>query len=180
MPNLLEVHMALISALAARSPQGHLGRTAVMKLLYFLQTLRRVPLGYRFTLYSYGPFDSDVLADLETAESLGVVDSIVVGYSGGYGYQIKEGQNARWLQERSSEFLRDHDEDIRWVSDRFGSLSSAQLELVSTIIYVDREEDFPFDEIVQTVKEIKPHFPLEQIERFTRSLEVDGLILAEG
>jgi uncharacterized protein len=180
MTNLLEERMALISALAAKSPQSHLGRTAVMKLLYFLQTLRRVPLGYRFTLYSYGPFDSDVLADLETAESLGVVESRVVGYSGGYGYQIKEGRNARWLQDRASEFLSDYDEDITWVSRQFGGLSSARLELVSAIIYVDREEDFSFSEIVQTVKEIKPHFSVEEIERFAQSLETDGLIRAGG
>jgi uncharacterized protein len=176
MADLLEDRMALISVLVARSPQGHLGRTAVMKLLYFLQTLRDVPLGYRFTLYSYGPFDSDVLANLQTAESLGVVESTVVGYSGGYGYKIREGSRARWLQERASTFLEDYDEDIRWATGRFGDLSSAQLELVSAIVYVDREEDFSIDEIVQTVKEIKPHFSIEQIERFATSLQSDGLL----
>jgi hypothetical protein len=40
-----------------------------MKCLYFLQTVRRVPLRYHFGLYTYGPFDSDVLIDL----SLGTV-----------------------------------------------------------------------------------------------------------
>jgi hypothetical protein len=34
-----------------------------MKCLYFLQTVRRVPLGYHFGLYIDGPFDSDVLSD---------------------------------------------------------------------------------------------------------------------
>src|SRR5262249_12172233 len=53
--------LATIVALVERSSGKSLGRTAVMKLLYFLSALRGVQLGYRFTLYSYGPFDSEVL-----------------------------------------------------------------------------------------------------------------------
>lgn len=168
MTDLRESRMALISVLANLSPQKCLGRTAVMKLLYFLQTVRNVPLGYRFTLYSYGPFDSDVLADLENAETLGVVDSTVVPYSGGYGYQIKVGAGARWLQNRSLRFLKKYERDVRWVVRKFGSLSTAQLELVSTVIFVDRElsenqEELSADAVAEIVKEIKPHFSIDQI-----------------
>jgi hypothetical protein len=42
--------IALITRLVEKVPG--LGRTALMKYCYFLQTLRRVPLGYSFTLYS--------------------------------------------------------------------------------------------------------------------------------
>jgi hypothetical protein len=54
-----------------------------MKFCYFLQTVRQVPLGYRFTLYSYGPFDADVLSDLGTAENLQGVKASVVQYTEG-------------------------------------------------------------------------------------------------
>ena len=61
--------MASISDLfRAKSPT--LGRTAIMKLCFFLQESKGVPLGYHFSLYSYGPFDSDVLSDLGTAVRL--------------------------------------------------------------------------------------------------------------
>ena len=63
--------LALISTLAERTTGKPLGRTALIKLCFFLQTMRSVPLGYHFTLYSYGPFDPDVLADLNSAEALG-------------------------------------------------------------------------------------------------------------
>lgn len=139
MTDLHEERMALISVLAKHSPRRYIGRTAVMKFLYFLQTLRDVSLGYRFSLYSYGPFDSDVLADLATAESLEAVDSRVVEYHGGYSYQITPGSNAEWLQDRTREFLDRCEPDVDWVIRNFGSFSSAELELVSTIIYVDRE-----------------------------------------
>jgi len=41
--------------------------------MYLLQALRKVS-GISLSLYSYGPFDSDVLSDLGTAEDLGAVD----------------------------------------------------------------------------------------------------------
>ncbi len=43
---------------------GYLGRTAVQKIVYFLQVLD-VPMRYRFDLYHYGPFCSNILGDLE-------------------------------------------------------------------------------------------------------------------
>lgn len=183
MTELHEERMALISVLAGRSPLGHVGRTGVMKLLYFLQVLRDVPLGYRFSLYSYGPFDSDVLADLANAEALGAVESNVVQFSGGYGYEIRQGRNAEWLQNRASQFLEQYRPDVDWVMERFGTLKSGQLELVSTIVYVDQEaagndEELSLDETAEIVHEIKPHFSKDEIVKFAVWLRDDGLLRA--
>lgn len=183
MTDLHEERMALISMLTKHSPRGHIGRTAVMKYLYFLQTLRSVPLGYRFTLYSYGPFDSDVLADLAAAESLGVVNSSVVQYPGGYGYEITAGANAGWLEDRSKRFLRKCKPEVQWVIEKFGVLSSAKLELVSTIIYVDREaaddeEELSLDALAAIVKEVKPHFSMDEIMTFASRLRDEDLLEA--
>lgn len=183
MAELSEERVALIHVLAGRSPQGHIGRTAVVKFLYFLQALRNVPLGYRFTLYSYGPFDSDVLADLANAEALGLVESTVVQFPGGYGYEIKPGRNTEWLQKRSAKFLKQYERDVDWVIREFGTLTSGQLELVSTIVYVDQEaasnkEELSLDEIAELVKEIKPHFSTGQIMEFAVQLRDEGLLAA--
>jgi hypothetical protein len=45
------------------APAGF-GRTTLTRWLCFLQTVRRVSLGYHFGRYIYGPSDSDVLSDL--------------------------------------------------------------------------------------------------------------------
>ena len=60
MTDLHDNRIGTIARLAEKAPPNF-GRTALMKFCYFLQSLRGVPLSYRFTLYSYGPFDSDVL-----------------------------------------------------------------------------------------------------------------------
>ena len=60
-------------------PNQRLGRTQVMKLLYFLQELKGIPLGYDFRLFNYGPFDSEVLSDLSLAcSSNAIVEETVL------------------------------------------------------------------------------------------------------
>jgi uncharacterized protein YwgA len=181
MQDLNEARLALIPVLAESSSRGYIGRTALMKYMYFLQTMRGVPLGYRFTLYSYGPFDSEVLADLGSAEVLSGVQSEAVLYPGGYGYQIKPGAKAKWLQNRGSAFLKRHRSDIQWVTQEFGSFTSTQLELVSTIIYVDREaaqkkEKVKLQDLAKRVHEVKPHFTDADILSFVERLANNNLL----
>jgi len=157
--------------------QGKLGRTAMMKLLYFLQELRSVDLGYNFTLYTYGPFDSDVLEDLSYASALGVLRSQVVHYSGGYGYDIEPGDCAENI---AADFEREHQEDVDWTLKHFGSRGAAGLELDSTLVFVDREAQeagigISDHDLVDRVKAIKPRFEKTEIEErlsFLRSLGV--------
>lgn len=153
--------LATLGVLAQKAPE--LGRTACMKLCYFLQTLRDVPLGYRFTLYSYGPFDSSVLSDLSTAESLGGIQSRVVQFPCGYRHEIEPTGRTRSLIALAADFVEQYSEDIEWVVSTFASFRSADLELLSTIVYVDRESEeaeevLTISGIIQKVHELKPNF----------------------
>src|SRR5258708_37526693 len=59
--------LAMIAREAAGVSQeqgGYLGRTAMQKIVYFLQVLD-VPMRYRFELFHYGPFCQNILGDLE-------------------------------------------------------------------------------------------------------------------
>jgi hypothetical protein len=183
MPDTTESRRALISVLAAKSKGGHMGRTALMKYMYLLQAVRGVPLGYRFTLYSYGPFDSDVLVDLSVAEAFEAVESEVELYSGGYGYKIRPSRNAKWMEKRSEKFLIRHAKDVDWVIKEFGSLTSAELELVGTIVYVDREvrtekTRLGLEQVARLVHEVKPHFSQEKVMQYARRLSNDRLLRA--
>jgi uncharacterized protein len=158
--------LAAIVALAEKKPG--LGRTAVMKFCYFLQTLRSVPLGYRFSLYSYGPFDASVLSDISWAESLGVIKSETVLYPGGYGYEISPAGKSRAARGLASDFIKKHSSDIIWVVEKFGGFGSADLELLSTIVYVDSayaqlKRRLSEDTLAERVQEIKPHFELPYV-----------------
>jgi len=156
-----------------------LGRTALMKLCFFLQTLQRVPLNYSFSLYSYGPFDADVLADLQTAEGLGVLSSQVNFYSGGYGYSIGKGPQASAILPMSSPFVDAYTKQIAWVTSTFGGFNASDLELLSTTVFVAAKDPNLNDEgIAQQVNKIKPHFSIPQIQEKMGWLSAKGLLRA--
>ena len=177
--------LALIAELAERmksQPTG-LGHTALMKFMYLLQTLKEVPLGYNFTLYSYGPYDASVLDDLSYTASLEAVKDTVVYYSNGYGYNIKPADCATQVKSRGAAFLSVNGDKIDWVIDHFAGNSASDLELISTIIYADQEllhknEKLPLKPFVSRVRSIKPHFTEAQVEQRTRTAKTEKWISA--
>lgn len=153
--------LAVICDLVKRS-KSDIGRTALMKFLYLLKEIRGVPLEYRFSLYTYGPFDSSVLDDLRYAESLDAVKSTLVRFSGGYGYVFSSGPALENITFRAQDFLSENEGDIAWVVDTFGGRSASELEMIGTIVYVDRGalgrgEENTLAELAKKTIEIKPH-----------------------
>jgi len=67
---------ALLTAIAQMATQsnfdGFLGRTALQKILYFLQ-ISGVPMKYRFDLYHYGPYCDLISRDVEWLLADGVL-----------------------------------------------------------------------------------------------------------
>lgn len=173
----------LIAYLAEHTPAKWIGRTALMKYCYFLQALKNVPLGYSFSLYSYGPFDSSVLSDLGEAEALGIIEETPM--PAGYGYKIRNTLTDDDLQQLAGPFLKEHKADIEWVIREFGTASTADLELDSTIIYVDREEveegtTFSIEELTRRVREVKPRFTENTIRNHVEALRDKALLLSIG
>ena len=143
------------------------GRTTLMKFAYILQTVRGVPLGYRFQLYNYGPYDEAVLTDIRQAVSAELLSSKLVTFSGGgYGYEFSIGDSFEPAGEELSEQTSPFEDDIDWVVDQFGGESAGRMELISTIIFVLCENGTRLEkpQIVQRVNEIKPHFSREVID----------------
>ncbi|MBY0523540.1 MAG: hypothetical protein K2R98_09070 [Gemmataceae bacterium] len=173
---------ALLGQLVSQSP-SKLGRTALMKLAYLLQTIKEVPLGYDFRMYTYGPFDSDVLNDLSMAESLGAVSAQMVHFpsGSGYGYEFAPGPQSGVLKQRVGNVLADYQQEIDWALQEFGRHSAADLELITTIIYADRDASrqrkaLTFQDLGRQVKGIKPHFSNEYIAGKIEELAGKGLL----
>jgi hypothetical protein len=173
----------LITELVRRAPAGF-GRTALMKCLYLLQTIRGVPLGYHFRLYTYGPFDSDVLGDLSLAERLGAVESELLRYQGGHRYELRGGIKAEPIIAHGRNYLSEHQAEIDWILQTFAGRSARDLEIASTLVFTDRSANergsrLTLDELVRKVREVKPHLPTAVIEQETRDLKQQGLIEAQ-
>lgn len=179
--NASSFRLAVLSTLVNKAPQKP-GRTALMKFAYILQTARNVPLGYRFELYTYGPYDATVLGDLSQAATLKAVKSEVVYFASGYSYEYSTNEkgHAAVCKSVSSELL-EYKDDIQWVLDEFGTSSASRLELVSTILFAEREarrkkRPLHAGQLCERVHRIKPHFTNEVISETINELQKKQLI----
>src|SRR5262249_49953609 len=158
---------------------------ALMKLAFLLQTVRGVPLGYNFRLYTYGPYDGDVLDDLGQAEAMRAVESNLVAFPGGYGYEFSPRPESERIPGMARPEIQGYRDDLAWVLGEFGSRSAADLELLSTIVYADREslgrhQSVSADELSRQVREIKPRFPEEYVKASIRLLRERGILGSLG
>jgi hypothetical protein len=161
-----EVIFQRLALMAEFARRARLGRTAIMKLCFFLQESKEVPLGYQFSLYSYGPFDSDVLADISTAERLSVVKSSIVYYPSGTGYEYTLGPDAGSVDKLASDFLEKYKGSIDWALTHFGKKTAGELELLSTILFIAKFHNPKTVAIlIEQVVLFKPHFTREQIQK---------------
>ena len=174
--------LGLIAELADRfhgvSPQ--FGKTALEKMAYFLQELYGIGIGYDFSLYTYGPFTSQLLHDLDFAEALGAVRVECVNSEIG-GYTISAAPTASIVMGRAREFLgrQDVQAAITRLVEDFGGYSAKDLELRSTIVYIDRDAlrrgcALNRDALADMVRDIKPYFSVGEILGAINELMVKG------
>jgi uncharacterized protein YwgA len=124
------------AAAVAENEGGYLGRTAIQKIVYFLQVLN-VPMRYRFDVHHYGPFCDSILGDTEWLMADGViVDSSpnTEKYS-----KFTPGSASDELIAKYSDKLQEHEGTIRNTVKALLPLKPDHLELIATLDYAFRE-----------------------------------------
>jgi uncharacterized protein YwgA len=179
-----QLRWSLLSELVAQAP-NKLGRTAIMKLAYFLQTLKGVPLEYDFKLYTYGPFQSDVLNDVSQLESLGALKSEMISFASGYGYEFTVGTKRENLLKLTGNPQDTYQEEIKWVLEEFGGKKAGDLELLSTIVFADQEaaqkkKPISHQDLARQVKEIKQRFTEDYILQKIKDLDAKGILIGSS
>lgn len=155
------------------------GKTALQKFVYLLQELFNIKVGYDFSLYTYGPFSSELLGDLDYVASL---DGVNVNFLPDiHGYQIVPGTANESIRSNAQEFLSQSEIGINRVIEDFGNYSAKDLELRSTIIFVNRDlknssQPTSNAKVINLVQEIKPYFSKSDIEVALSELEKKGYI----
>ena len=153
--------LSFITEIAKRDE--NIGKTGMMKLLYLLQAVYNVPLGYDFEIYTYGPYCQSVMSDIEYAEFVNYIDVSPVIYPNGMnGYQIKATNTGKEII-KNEEVISPYSDKIDSVISFFGKKTAKELELYSTIVFIvssfsDNNWEKTKEEICSTVKKTKPHF----------------------
>jgi hypothetical protein len=156
-----------------------------MKMVYLLQTVKKVPLGYDFELYLYGPYSAQVLDDLSIAVFWGALQEEYYSTRNGYGYRITLGgsaknppQNKQIRRSRTEPYK----EAVRWVVEKFKNYTASEMEAVGTLVWIDREvrdnrETLSMDKLLDIAVEIKPNFPREGFQQLAEKLVEEGILI---
>lgn len=144
-----------------------MGKTAVMKTIFMLQQVKHIDLGCEFSIYTYGPYNADVMEDIDELVSDGLLSSSAYSYKDYIGYTLSATDSG----EKAVSSLEDEDTAaFKEILDFVRGKSAKELELYSTIIYIEdwylknkKANDVPA--IVKKVHEIKPHFSEETIHK---------------
>ncbi len=169
----------LIAELAARlenkSPQ--FGKTSLQKMVYLLQEVFGVDCGYAFEFYTYGPFTSQLLQDLDLVEHMGGV-SVRPVLSNNWGYEIHPGEKSELIRKKAADFLNAPGVSggISTLVGEFGNYWAKDLELRSTVVYVERDfkrrdERSSTRETIRVVKQLKPKFSNDEIHEVVDELK---------
>ncbi len=143
-----------------------MGKTAVMKTVFMLQQVKHVDLGCEFSIYTYGPYNADVMEDIDELVSDGFLSSNAYFYKDYIGYTLSATDSGV----KAAPNLEDVDKvALKEILDFVKGKNAKELELYSTIIYVEdwyskNEKANSMDAIIKKVHELKPHFSEKVIQ----------------
>ena len=174
----LKKRLGIISKIVDEKPG--LGKTAIMKHLFLLQEVYKVPLGYDFEIYTYGPYSSEVMEDIDYAKQLDIVLVEREIFSSGFiGYRISPTEKLKSMVENEKTIIEESSESINNVLSVFGSKTARELELLTTIVYLYsayKANGWSVDEVISNVQDIKPHFDEATIRTEYEMLKKMGIL----
>lgn len=124
------------AAACAQTEGGYLGRTAIQKIVYFMNVLE-VPMRYRFDVFHYGPFCADIHGDLDWL----MADQVVADTSPDPKKYSKysPGPTCDQLIAKHIDRLKEFDESIKSTVKALLPLKPDHLELIATLDYAYRD-----------------------------------------
>jgi uncharacterized protein YwgA len=152
------------------------GEIHLQKAVYLLQEITEVPLGYPFILYHFGPFSFELREELNRMRAGGLLELVARPYP--YGPSFRSTPPARDLENRFPRTLEQFSKEIEFVSKVVGSRSAAELERLSTAVYLlksSSNRDLP--QLARELNQLKPHV---SVESATESLEEMRKTLADA
>jgi len=162
----LNKRISIISEVVSENP--NIGKTALMKYIYLLQKVYKLPMEYDYSIYTYGPYSSAVMEDIDFADNMNIINVERELYDNGIsGYCITPSEKAQEIINAESETVQSYKTLIQEMLSHFKNRNAKELELLTTIIYIYsnyKVNNWNLTEVPSNVHEIKPHFDVKTIE----------------
>jgi uncharacterized protein YwgA len=161
----LDAARYLIQKFTDLFPKQPFGKTALVKLLYFAQEEGEADLGYEFSLYTFGPFDSIILSELDELKYDG--DVTVERDRSGWGYSVKPTDEIQEL-----DLDEERKERIDAAIATYGKLTARQLEIRATLHFMHEHSDTKVKgkKLWELVRVVKPKYTIGEIRKEARQM----------
>lgn len=167
--------MALLVYLVMKGQErvNAVGHTQIQKLFYLLQNGKGVPLGYKFRLYHYGPYCSELWGDLNSLKEYGYLT--ISANESGWGYEIRilpEGRRFVTGQGVAEEIRK----KVDGLLEVLGGQPVRRLEALATAHYIFQDLRkaglLPDeDKVVYHVLKLKPHLKENEVKEAFRQIK---------
>lgn len=166
MVNAMDKFAVIAYIAQANEGKNPLGKKAFQKIVHLSSELFEAPLGYDFTLYTYGPFSRELAGDIDLLGSMKILSVEFDDVRNGY--QITAAENASSVISDRENFIASVKSKIDAVIEKFGGRLAKELELLSMIVFIKKHKlaDFNHEEaVIQKFLEIKPHYHKEDVQK---------------
>jgi len=170
--NRLAKAAVLVKLVGAMRDQGSwCGETHIQKATFFLQRLAEVPLEFDFVLYKYGPYSFSLNDELTAHRADQFLDFTVRDPR--YGPSYEWGELAVKLLQDFPNTIRRYDPRIQFIAEQLGDSGVADLERLSTALYVKcaDESHGMSRKMAKHVVKLKPHISLESAQQAVNIVE---------
>lgn len=143
------------------------GKIRIQKLVYFLQWIFNVPLGYDYKMHYYGPYSDELNDDLIFMQLNKHVEVDVDPT--GYGYHVMPGSEKVATMD---EVMKKYSHLMEKCLEAFKDFSPNKLEILSTLHFVKHIAGVADkDKVIEKTAMLKPLFPKSLIEETYNELK---------
>lgn len=148
------IELLYIASLGEKCAVKDLGKKKFQKLVYLIETIGHVDLGYSYQIYLYGPFSKSLDDDLRQLSSLNSIDYTYENHS--YLLHITPKGKVE-LELQSADEMNFDFAHIEETFKQFCTRTAGDLELLTTSCFVCNKLGMttPFDELNNCVQRIK-------------------------
>lgn len=144
------------------------GETHIQKTTYFLQRMLGGDLGHDFILYKHGPYSFDLSEELGRLRA----DKLIkVVPQNPYGPRMLPGRAWADLKETFPKTINRFAAKVAFLGHWLGNKGVADLEKLSTALYVTKELNVEEGKRAEKIHELKPHVSIEEARTALHELD---------
>lgn len=151
-----------------RARNGFCGETMVQKSVFVMQELLKVPLGFDFQLYIYGPYSFELQHHLGSM----MADDMIAVQPTEYGATFEPGEQIAYLETHTAKTIDEHRNAVEFVVRHLAGRGVKQLERVATALYFTvTTDDTSVEGRSKKIREVKPHVSADEAQKAVEEVD---------